>query len=178
MKLYYHFLLPMCLFFSSQVFVKAQGNTPTLKHVQGISSVGISGGYVTDGFNAGLGYTYYLKSRAMIRCKAIYENTNLNSTKLTFVYLNPELMYSLIKFSNSFYFNIKGGPLVGYEMLKNAAITTKMNAVVFGGEIGANAEFLLSSKLGLNLDYDQRLIANSNAGSQSYCITLGIAYFF
>jgi hypothetical protein len=177
MKLYC-LLFTICIFFSSQIFVKAQGNVPSLKHVQGISSIGINGGYVSNGFNGGLGYTYYAKSKLLLRCKAVFESTKINKTGLTFIYLNPELMYSIIKLSNSVYFNIKAGPLVGYEMLSNSGISKKLNSVVYGGEVGLNAEFLLSSKIGLNLDYDQRLIGNSNSGSQSFCVTLGLAYFF
>jgi hypothetical protein len=119
-----------------------------------------------------------MKSRLLLRCKGIFESTKINSTGMTFIYLNPEIMYSFIKVGNSLYFNLKGGPIVGFESLKNTLLNSKKNALVYGGEIGLNTEIFLSSKISLNIDYDQRLLAKSNAGSQSYTVIIGLVYFF
>ena len=149
-----------------------------LIHVEGGKAIGISGGYVKNGYNVSSRITLYKNNNLAYRASLDYERVSFDISKASIIYANPELMYTFYTLVDSFFFNAKGGILSGVEFIGNAVLDKKKSQFFVGENIGLCAEYYVTNKMMFNLDLDQRFFQLSKVGKASFIIKLGINYNF
>ena len=149
-----------------------------LIHVEGSKAIGLNAGYVKNGFNVSSRMTFYKNNNLVYRGSLDYERVNFDLSKASIIYANPELMYTFYTLGDSFFFNVKGGILTGAEFISNSILDKKKSQFFVGENIGLCAEYFISNKIMLNLDFDQRFFQMSKVGKASFIIQLGINYNF
>jgi hypothetical protein len=159
-------------------FLISASASAQLIHVEGNKSLGINGAYVKNGFNAGSRITFYKSGNLAYRASLDYERVDFDLSKASIVYANPEVMYTFYTLGDKFFFNVKGGILSGVEFISNSILDKKKSQFFVGENIGLCAEYFISNKIMLNLDFDQRFFQLSKVGKASFIIQLGINYNF
>jgi hypothetical protein len=149
-----------------------------LIHVEGSKALGINYAYVKNGFNVSSRISFYKSGNLAFRGSIDYERVSFDLSKASIVYANPELMYTFYNPADKLFFNVKGGILTGAEFINNSALDKKENQFFIGENIGLCAEYFISSKIMLNLDFDQRFLQLSKVGSASFIIKAGMNYNF
>ena len=99
-------------------------------------------------------------------------------SKASIVYANPEVMYTFYNPGDKLFFSVKGGFLTGVEFISNSVLDQKKSQFFVGENIGLCAEYFISGKIMLNLDFDQRFLQLSTVGSASFIIKIGMNYNF
>lgn len=149
-----------------------------LIHVEGSKAIGLNAGYVKNGFNVSSRITLYQKNSIAYRGSIDFERVSFDISKASIMYANPEIMYTFYTLGNNFFFNVKGGILTGVEFISNSILDKKKSQFFVGENIGLCAEYFISNKIMLNLDFDQRFFQLSKVGKASFIIQLGINYNF
>ena len=149
-----------------------------LIHVAGSKAIGLDGGYVKNGFNVSSRITFYKSGNLAYRASLDYERVSFDLSKASIVFVNPELMYTFYTLGDKVFFNVKGGILTGVELINNSVLDKKKSQFFVGENIGLCAEYFISNKIMLNLDFDQRFFQLSKVGKASFIIQLGINYNF
>ena len=149
-----------------------------LIHVEGSKALGINYAYVKNGFNVSSRITFYKSGNLAFRGSIDFERVSFDLSKASIVYANPELMYTFYNPGDKLFFNVKGGILTGAEFINNSVLDKKENQFFIGENIGLCAEYFISSKIMLNLDFDQRFLQLSKVGSASFIIKIGMNYNF
>lgn len=147
-------------------------------HVEGSKAIGLNGGYIKNGVNVSSRITIYEKNSMALRGSFDFEQVSFDISKASIVYVNPEFMYTFYTLGDRFFFNVKGGILSGVEFLSNSILDKKRSQFFVGENIGLCAEYYISNKIMLNLDFDQRFFQLSKVGKASFIIKLGINYNF
>jgi hypothetical protein len=147
-------------------------------HVEGSKAIGLNGGYIKNGFNVSSRITLYEKNSMALRGSFDFERVSFDISKASIVYLNPEFMYTFYTLGDNFFFNVKGGILSGVEFLSNSILDKKRSQFFVGENIWLCAEYYISNKIMLNLDFDQRFFQLSKVGKASFIIKFGINYNF
>jgi len=147
-------------------------------HVEGSKAIGLNGGCIKNGFNVSSRITLYEKNSMALRGSFDFERVSFDISKASIVYLNPEFMYTFYTLGDNFFFNVKGGILSGVEFLSNSILDKKRSQFFVGENIGLCAEYYISNKIMLNLDFDQRFFQLSKVGKASFIIKFGINYNF
>ena len=147
-------------------------------HVEGSKAIGLNGGYIKNGFNVSSRITLYEKNSMALRGSFDFEQVSFDISKASIVYVNPEFMYTFYTLGDRFFFNVKGGILSGVEFLSNSILDKKKSQFFVGENIGLCAEYYISNKIMLNLDFDQRFFQLSKVGKASFIIKFGINYNF
>ena len=149
-----------------------------LIHVEGSKALGINYAYVKNGFNVSSRITFYKNNNLAFRGSIDFERVRFDLSKVSIVYANPELMYTFYNPGDKLFFNVKGGVLTGAEFISNSILDKKKSQFFVGENIGLSAEYFISNKIMLNLDFDQRFLQMSKVGKASFIIQLGINYNF
>jgi hypothetical protein len=149
-----------------------------LIHVEGSKALGINYAYVKNGFNVSSRITFYKSGNLAFRGSIDYERVSFDLSKASIVYTNPELMYTFYNPEDKLFFNVKGGILTGAEFINNSVLDKKENQFFIGENIGLCVEYFISSKIMLNLDFDQRFLQLSKIGSASFIVKIGMNYNF
>jgi hypothetical protein len=149
-----------------------------LIHVEGSKALGINYAYVKNGFNVSSRITFYKNNNLAFRGSTDFERVRFDLSKASIVYANPELMYTFYNPGGKLFFNVKGGVLTGAEFISNSILDKKKSQFFIGENIGLSAEYFISNKIMLNLDFDQRFFQMSKVGKTSFIIGLGINYNF
>ena len=159
-------------------FLISASTSAQLIHVEGSKAIGINGAYIKNGFNVSSRITFYKSDNLAYRASLDYERVSFDLSKATIVYANPELMYTFYTLGDKVFFNIKGGILTGAEFISNSILDKKKSQFFVGENIGLCAEYFISNKIMLNLDFDQRFFQLSKVGKASFNIKFGINYNF
>lgn len=159
-------------------FLISASTSAQLIHVEGSKAIGINGGYIKNGFNVSSRITFYKSGNLAYRASLDYERVSFDLSKATIVYANPELMYTFYTLGDKVFFNVKGGILTGVELINNSVLDKKKSQFFVGENIGLCAEYFISNKIMLNLDFDQRFFQLSKVGKASFILQLGINYNF
>jgi hypothetical protein len=149
-----------------------------LIHVEGGKAIGISGGYVKNGYNVSSRITLYKNNNLAYRASLDYERVSFDISKASIIYANPEMMYTFYTLGDSFFFNVKGGILTGAEFISNSILDKKKSQFFVGENIGLCAEYYVTNKMMFNLDLDQRFFQLSKVGNTSFVIKMGINFNF
>jgi len=149
-----------------------------LIHVEGSKALGINYGYVKNGFNVSSRITFYKSDNLVFRASLDFEKVDFDLSKASIAYANPELMYTFYNPGEKLFFNVKGGFLTGAEFISNSVLDAKKSQFFVGENIGLCAEYFISGKIMLNLDFDQRFFQLSKVGNASFIIKIGINYNF
>ena len=147
-------------------------------HVEGSKAIGLNSSYIKNGFNVSSRITLYEKNSMALRGSFDFEQVSFDISKASIVYVNPEFMYTFYTLGDRFFFNVKGGILSGVEFLSNSILEKKESQFIVGENIGLCAEYYISNKIMLNLDFDQRFFQLSKVGKASFIIKFGINYNF
>jgi hypothetical protein len=147
-------------------------------HVEGSKAIGLNGGYIKNGFSVSSRITLYEKNSMALRGSFDFERVPFDISKASIVYVNPEFMYTFYTLGDNFFFNVKGGILSGVEFLSNSILDKNESQFFVGENIGLCAEYYISNKIMLNLDFDQRFFQLSKVGKASFIIKFGINYNF
>ena len=149
-----------------------------LIHVEGSKALGINYAYVKNGFNVSSRITFYKSGNLAFRGSIDFERVSFDLSKASIVYANPELMYTFYNPGDKLFFNVKGGLLTGAEFISNSVLDKVKNQFFIGENIGLCAEYFISGKIMLNLDFDQRFLQLSKIGSASFIVKIGMNYNF
>lgn len=149
-----------------------------LIHVEGSKALGINYAYVKNGFNVSSRITFYKSGNLAFRGSIDFERVSFDLSKASIVYSNPELMYTFYNAVDKLFFNVKGGIQTGAEFIHNSVLDKKENQFFIGENIGLCAEYFISGKIMLNLDFDQRFLQLSKVGSASFIIIIGMNFNF
>jgi hypothetical protein len=149
-----------------------------LIHVEGNKAIGLDGGYVKNGFNVSSRITFYKSGNLAYKASLEYEMVNFDLSKASIVFTNPELMYTFYTLGDKIFFNVQGGILSGVEFISSSILNKKESQFFVGENIGICAEYFISNKIMLNLDFDQRFFQLSKIGKASFIIRFGINYNF
>ena len=159
-------------------FLISASTSAQLIHVEGSKAIGINGAYIKNGFNVSSRITFYKSDNLAYRASLDYERVSFDLSKASIVFVNPELMYTFYTLGDKVFFNIKGGILTGAEFISNSILDKKKSQFFVGENIGLCAEYFISNKIMLNLDFDQRFFQLSKVGKASFNIKFGINYNF
>jgi hypothetical protein len=149
-----------------------------LIHVEGSKALGINYAYVKNGFNVSSRITFYKSGNLAFRGSLDFERVSFDLSKASIVYANPEVMYTFYNPGDKLFFNVKGGLLTGVEFISNSVLDQKKSQFFVGENIGLCAEYFISGKIMLNLDFDQRFLQLSKVGNASFIIKIGMNYNF
>jgi hypothetical protein len=149
-----------------------------LIHVEGSKALGINYAYVKNGFNVSSRITFYKSGNFAYRGSLDFERVSFDLSKASIVFANPEVMYTFYNPGDKLFFNVKGGILTGAEFISNSVLDQKKSQFFVGENIGLCAEYFISGKIMLNLDFDQRLLQLSKVGNASFIIKIGMNYNF
>ena len=149
-----------------------------LIHVEGSKALGINYAYVKNGFNVSSRITFYKSGNFAYRGSLDFERVSFDLSKASIVYANPEVMYTFYNPGDKLFFNVKGGILTGAEFISNSVLDQKKSQFFVGENIGLCAEYFISGKIMLNLDFDQRFLQLSKVGNASFIIKIGMNYNF
>ena len=159
-------------------FLISASASAQLIHVEGSKAIGINGAYIKNGFNVSSRITFYKSGNLAYRASLDYERVSFDLSKASIVFVNPELMYTFYTLGDKVFFNVKGGILTGSEFISNSILDKKKSQFFVGENIGLCAEYFISNKIMLNLDFDQRFFQLSKVGKASFILQLGINYNF
>ena len=159
-------------------FLISASTSAQLIHVEGSKAIGINGAYIKNGFNVSSRITFYKSGNLAYRASLDYERVSFDLSKASIVFVNPELMYTFYTLGDKVFFNVKGGILTGVELINNSVLDKKKSQFFVGENIGLCAEYFISNKIMLNLDFDQRFFQLSKVGKASFILQLGINYNF
>ncbi len=149
-----------------------------LIHVEGSKALGINYAYVKNGFNVSSRITFYKSGNFAYRGSLDFERVSFDLSKASIVYSNPEVMYTFYNPGDKLFFNVKGGFLTGVEFISNSVLNKNKSQFFIGENIGLCAEYFISGKIMLNLDFDQRFLQLSKVGNASFIIKIGMNYNF
>jgi hypothetical protein len=149
-----------------------------LIHVEGSKALGINYAYVKNGFNISSRITFYKSGNLAYRGSLDFERIEFDLSKASIVYANPELMYTFYNPWDKLFLSVKGGGVTGVEFISNSVLDKKKSQFFVGENIGICAEYFISGKIMLNLDFDQRFLQLSNVGNASFIIKIGMNYNF
>ena len=149
-----------------------------LIHVEGSKALGVNYAYVKNGFNVSSRITFYKSGNFAYRGSLDFERVSFDLSKASIVYANPEVMYTFYNPGDKLFFNVKGGILTGVEFISNSVLDQKKSQFFVGENIGLCAEYFISGKIMLNLDFDQRFLQLSKVGNASVIIKIGMNYSF
>lgn len=149
-----------------------------LIHVEGSKALGINYAYVKNGFNVSSRITFYKSGNFAYRGSLDFERVEFDLSIASIAYANPELMFTFYNPGDKLFFNVKGGLLAGAEFISNSVLDQKKSQFFVGENIGICAEYFISNKIILNLDFDQRFFQLSKVGDVSFIIKFGVNYNF
>ena len=152
------------------------------------ASLGITGGYTTNGFGLQAGYYKALSDKAELQV-LLYaseaENTQSNiDIPYNDISLNVGYFYKLLQNRyNRFHLALGGGGLVGYEILnrgsnelETGAIIDGESQVVYGAFVGAEFAYYISDSFGIIAVANEFYHINSDIGASFFYGGIGIKY--
>jgi len=154
---------------------KAQLN---LRHVQGLSYSGVNIGFVPDGLSFGIKYGMYLRNNMGLEVNLKHEHGLAGLTKYNFLYLSPQYFYTLGNHRNWFFYNVKGGLILGHETIRNEIVMMKRSNFLYGLTAGVKGEIYFSNRLKLDINLNPRYIPNRQTGAFDFFSSIGLAYNF
>ncbi len=156
------------------LFIICFGANAQLIHVDGSKTVGLSFGYVKNGFNISSQLSLYQKNSLAYRASIDYERIKVNLTNANIFSANPTLMYTFYSSGEKLFLNAKGGVILGTEFLSNKILNRKTSQFFVGENLGFSLEYFINEKFMINLDFDQRFLQLSRIGSTSFISKIGI----
>lgn len=153
------------------------------------SSIGISGGYASNGIGTIAEYNHYFKERSIINSSIYYSFSSINEKgqEINFsdITLNVGYFYRVLKTGKSrFSINLGGGGVAGYEVINNGSNTLDSGAIlnaeskaIFGAYVGSQINYFISNYFSLSLVTNQFYHANSDIGELAFYTGVGIKYF-
>lgn len=153
------------------------------------SSVGVSGGYVEDGFGVMGTFNFHpnrFKYFQISVLAAIAEDRGRQDIPYNVFTIQPGIFYRVFiapRRKNISIF-LGGGGLFGYEVinggsneLPNGALINAKSQFLYGAYLGGEAEFVLSNDFSLLVKANQYYHANSDVGNFYPYVGAGLRYF-
>jgi len=162
-------------------------------HMTGVNHIEISSGFFYSldepGYHAGVYYSK-VKSKHWWWRVGFQANTQELSLKSFAIPVNKYLVkwsyfYTLGSlFRHHLYFNVGGGVLAGYEeinlgeaRINESVILKDRSKVVYGLNPEANIELFLTSKFILSLNYNKRVLINSDLSNWDDVYSGGVKFY-
>ena len=158
-----------------------------------VSTVGLSGGYATDGYGLLAQYNHFLgyESKSKIHAGFFYSIAWSKTDEFSIPYDDTVLYlgYSHVVFSDKrdkeYFGSIGGGGLVGREVINNGKkeinsgsfIDGEPSSTIYGGYISADFSYLLTDNLALSVVINQSYIQNSNVRNFLFYAGIGTKYY-
>ena len=150
------------------------------------ASLGVNGGYTTNGYGAQIGYYRELVSNSELHVtfNASFSKDKKESVSVPYknISLNVGYFYKLYQDRyNRFTFSVGGGGLVGYETvnngdkeLSNGSLITAENNIVYGAFGGLDVSYYLTDTLALMAVANQFYHMNSDIGNSYFYGGIGV----
>lgn len=149
-----------------------------LRHVQGLSYTGVNIGFVPDGLSFGVKYGLYLRNNMALEINLKHEHGIAGLTKYNFISISPQYFYTLGNHGNWFFYNVKGGIILGHKTIRNEIVMMKRADFLYGLSIGVKGEVYFSNRLKLDINIQPRYIPNRQTGDFDIFVGFGLAYNF
>ncbi|SNZ01301.1 conjugal transfer protein TraO [Flagellimonas pacifica] len=153
------------------------------------SSVGISGGYVEDGFGVMATYNYHLNRDSYAQLSifaAIAEDRGTFDIPYNIFTVQPGYFIKVWEQRNfkKYALNIGGGGVIGYEVINNGNNTLETGAIIdaksqflFGVYVGVEGEIILGNNFSILIKANEYYHINSDIGHFYPYAGIGLRYF-
>jgi len=153
------------------------------------SSVGLSGGYVEDGYGIMATYNYHLSRNDYAQLSilvAIAEDKGTFNIPYNVFTIQPGYFFKLLeqKTFKKYALNIGGGGVFGYEAINNGDTSLPTGAVIdgksqfiYGAFVGIEGEIVLGNNLSVLIKANEYYHANSDVGNFYPYAGIGLRYF-
>ena len=152
-------------------------------------SVGISGGYTTNGIGLLVSYNLALNENSYLQMAGYYsiaEDQAENNIKVPYnnMSLNVGYFHNIIKsLEGEFHFSIGGGGLAGYEIInggdskiREGIIVDAENQFIYGAFVGLEMGYYFSDHLSVYTAVNEYYHIGSDLGQAAFYGGLGIKY--
>jgi len=156
------------------------------------SSIGISGGYTTNGYGGIAEYNYHfgndnksVLNTSIYFSQATQDFTNDKDVPYNNATLNLGYYYKALESGNQrFSFFLGGGIVIGYESLNNGKDTLDSGAIIdgesqtiYGGYVGGTLNYLFNDSLAISLVTNEFYHTNSDIGNFAFYAGLGLKLY-
>lgn len=148
-----------------------------LIHAKGEMSAGLGVGYVQNGFNLSGKYNYLISNKFILSGSMLYENKAFQYSKLNYLSLEADALYTLYRIGNKFFFNGGVGLFFGLESSKSPIFSPYQN-LTLGETISFSMDYYVVSKVVIRLEAKQRIHQMSKIGKFSWYSGIGVGYNF
>jgi len=147
-----------------------------LKHVKGISNVGVTYGITGNSNVYGVGYSLYFQPTWIWNINALYELGEVESTKFKHYIVNSGVDYTLFHAGEFLYFNTGLSVCAGFEKLTSDESPERVTNFTFGPAGNVNVELYLSSRFLFQIKAEQYYSPLSKLGKWFPVYSLSIKY--
>jgi hypothetical protein len=147
-----------------------------LKHVKGISNVGITYGITGTGNVFGAGYSRYIQPVWIWNVNASYEGGKVESTKLKQYIMSSGVDYTCFKAREFLYLNAGLSLFAGFERLTSEEITRETKSYIFGPSGNLNIELYLNPRLIFQMKAEQYYSPLSKLGNWFPVYSISLKY--
>ena len=148
-----------------------------LKHVKGVSNIGVTGGFCGNSNIFGVCFSHYLQPSWIWNVDGLYETGKVESTRLKHYLINSGMDHTLFESSEFLYFNVGISLFSGFEKLISEETTVEdVTNYVFGTAGNFNIEFYINSKILFKLKAEQYYSPLSNLGKWFPVFSLSLKY--
>jgi len=174
-------LVVLCIFITMGAMAQRRGNLA--------SSVGISGGYVEDGYGAMGTFNFHpnrYKYFQLSILASFAEDKGRNDIPYNIFTVQPGIFYRVYisPRRKNFSVHLGGGGLFGYEVinngsneLPNGALIDGKSQFIYGAYLGAEAEVAIGNDFSLLIKANEYYHANSDVGNFYPYVGAGLRYF-
>lgn len=150
-----------------------------LKHVKGISNIGITGGINSTGYLFGIDYSHYLQPKWILNANLRYETGKVESTSSKNCFVSGGVDYTCFELWEFLYFNAGLSFFSGFEKLvSNEARVDDVINYTFGLAGNFNAELYFSSRFLFQIKAEQYYSPLSKFGKWFPIYSLSLKYCF
>jgi hypothetical protein len=144
-----------------------------IRHTTGDQMAGAYYSFANKTNAVGAAYQYFLLDNISLKGSLSYEDIAFKLSDYHSFILKPELLYTLFSNKKSLFFNLKGGLLSGLESTKNEIINQNKNNFFYGALLGTTLEIYISSKVKIELEFEQRFLLKSLVANYRPYFTIG-----
>jgi len=151
-----------------------------LRHVQGVSLIGISCGIVpgADGSThiIGLNYSKYLQKKWILNLSGLYDSGTIQSINVKNYLFNGGVDYTTIQYGDFIYFNVGLSMLAGLESLRALETSEKKNSFVSGPSGNANIELYFTDRIVMQVKAEQNYLTGSKLSNWYFACHVSLRY--
>lgn len=148
------------------------------RHFHNMKTVELNAGLTQHGYYMNTGYSRYITSNSYVKVNGFWENGEVKEIDIRNFGLDVIYNHTVLKISNTLFFNIGGGVTFGYDQILSKEILNLDDELNFGGLLNAEGEIFFSNNIALIIQANQRFLAKTDFGRQRWFTGIGVKYSF